>query len=151
MTDISQWVDFIEKVNKKFTLNGWGQTVKEYSDSRWVVPLSEYQLANMLWMFTEMMKQNDEGYKSGKNYMSWNSGDWFYEVISILTECWVKMGLKTIQANSCPYQYDIDELKDVGWNLLRYDKKKMDELCVKCKGWKKEEGSDICSLCRKHG
>jgi len=121
MTDVSCWPEFIEKVTKSFEEDGWGQKVKSYNDTRIVVPINEYQIGNMLGMFVKMMKQNEARTES------WNTGDWFHEVLSILCEAMVKLEIKEVGANCFVYPFVTEELQKVGWDFLRYDKIKTEE------------------------
>lgn len=128
MTDISKWHEFIEKVTKPFTTNGWNETVPEYNETHIVVPLNEYQIGNLLGAFIKMMKQDKlEWKKRGELKESWNTGDWFDEVISVLAETMVKLEIKKVDANGFCYQFVTEELQEMHWDLIKYDEVKTKE------------------------
>lgn len=120
MSDISHWPDFIGEVTVKFNTDGWGQPCKEYEETKRVLPLNDYQVANMLYMLLKMRKQEKAGVDT------WNTGDWFYELLDVLAEYCMRFQIKEITANCAPYAFNVDELQKIHWDLLKYDEMKND-------------------------
>lgn len=105
LTDISNWESTIHKrLSDKPTKEELGKFfVSDGQTEYCMIPMdmSGYQLGNLLWL----LRKHPED----------NSGDWYYEIISIIQEACIKLGISGVYSNlegNEEFKKDIQWIKD---------------------------------------
>ncbi len=85
MTDINQWPELVQKVELRKRDYSTGKYLNPpYYVTYVIIPLNEYQIGNLLGA----LKRTEP------------TGDWYYELISLITEAMEKLDLKEVRSNS---------------------------------------------------
>ena len=101
MTDINNWSELVQVVKfRSRNFNGKYNEPPYFSDYT-LIPVDEYQLSNLL----------------GCVISSQPTGDWWQELVSIVTVAMQKSGLKELRTNGAAFT--IDDLRTKSYNELK--------------------------------